>query len=42
MQSDVKVIREGCKRLSEGLKMALKWIIRISMAIYVRDYIYMI
>ena len=36
MQSDVKVIGEGYKRLSEGLKIALNRIIRISMPIYVR------
>ena len=36
MQSDVKVIGEGYKRLSEGFKIALNRIIRISMPIYVR------
>ena len=36
MQSDIKVIGEGCKRLSEGLKIVLKRIIRISVPIYVR------
>jgi hypothetical protein len=39
MWRDIKVIVEGYKRLSEGLKTALKHIICICMPIYVRMYV---